>query len=542
MTFYNRNTTASVSDPYSSSYDPDSPSYDSTRDPSSSNYFERGTTSETGAETKQDAENTVDADVEQGGFFDKLIDMFNHGSRVDEAYTREMNAQAAALAQSVPTRDGPIMMCANYLATPHPQLKTMVTENVNPDSVGESGDMWISAGNAMTRFQSGVASAINNSESDWKGTAGDSARGFMASVGTWVGDAGKSAQLAGTQTNLQAAAASEAKRAMPEPVDFDLAAANRDLQSTNNPFTLITKLNDYQAKYDAQQAAHQQAATVVGSYDSSLAGASTMPAFGPPPAMGTTTIATATMNRVEESRVEPVNPNGTNGTRRPRQSGTPGDALVIPKPPPGGIVRPVGTDDPNDPGGPGRPGGPVRPGDPNRPGDPGGPGGPGGPTDGTTPSGDLPGGLPGPGGFPGGSGNQSPGQNQGIPGGPMPMGGFPGGPGGGRDFERGRGFGPGGSGGYGGGPGGSGSGGPGGRGGGLGGMGGGPGGALAAEGGAMRGGAGAAGRGGGMMPMGGQRGEDEEDGEHQRPSFLVEGDPDGVFGTDQPTAPPVIGE
>jgi hypothetical protein len=69
----------------------------------------------------------------------------------------------------------------------------------------------------------------------------------------------------------------------------------------------------------------------------------------------------------------------------------------------------------------------------------------------------------------------------------------------------------------------------------------GPGGALAAaEGAAVRGGTG--GRGGGMMPMHGQRGEGEEDDEHQRASYLVEGDPDAVFGTDQMTAPPVIGE
>lgn len=45
-----------------------------------------------------------------------------------------------------------------------------------------------------------------------------------------------------------------------------------------------------------------------------------------------------------------------------------------------------------------------------------------------------------------------------------------------------------------------------------------------------------------MTPMGGRRGEEEEDGEHKRPSFLLEGDPDAVFGTDQMTAPPVIGE
>ena len=63
----------------------------------------------------------------------------------------------------------------------------------------------------------------------------------------------------------------------------------------------------------------------------------------------------------------------------------------------------------------------------------------------------------------------------------------------------------------------------------------------------MRGGAGAAGaagRGGagGMAGVPGGRGQGDDDEEHQRPSFLVEGDPDAVFGTDEMTAPPVIGE
>jgi hypothetical protein len=75
---------------------------------------------------------------------------------------------------------------------------------------------------------------------------------------------------------------------------------------------------------------------------------------------------------------------------------------------------------------------------------------------------------------------------------------------------------------------------------GAGGMG--PGGALAAEGAVGgRGAAGGRGGAGGMMPHG-KRGEGEEDGEHQRASYLVEGDPDAVFGTDEMTAPPVIGE
>ncbi|MGW4489571.1 WXG100 family type VII secretion target [Amycolatopsis sp. NPDC004368] len=40
----------------------------------------------------------------------------------------------------------------------------------------------------------------------------------------------------------------------------------------------------------------------------------------------------------------------------------------------------------------------------------------------------------------------------------------------------------------------------------------------------------------------GRRGEEEEDAEHRRPDFLVEPDPDALFGTDQRTIPPVIGE
>jgi hypothetical protein len=41
---------------------------------------------------------------------------------------------------------------------------------------------------------------------------------------------------------------------------------------------------------------------------------------------------------------------------------------------------------------------------------------------------------------------------------------------------------------------------------------------------------------------GGKRGEGEEDTEHERPTFLVEPDPHDTFGTDEVTAPPVIGE
>jgi hypothetical protein len=44
------------------------------------------------------------------------------------------------------------------------------------------------------------------------------------------------------------------------------------------------------------------------------------------------------------------------------------------------------------------------------------------------------------------------------------------------------------------------------------------------------------------MGMGGGRGGRDDDGEHERPTYLVEPDPHETFGTDEITAPPVIGE
>jgi hypothetical protein len=122
------------------------------------------------------------------------------------------------------------------------------------------------------------------------------------------------------------------------------------------------------------------------------------------------------------------------------------------------------------------------------------------------------------------------------------------GPNGGDNARSGSGYGPRGGGGFG--PGGSGGSGAGSTGsGGRGGMGGGamPGAAAAAEGAArpgaagMRGGGGMMGGGGGMGG-GGRRQDGEDDTEHERPSFLVEPDPHDTFGTDEVTAPPVIGE
>lgn len=75
------------------------------------------------------------------------------------------------------------------------------------------------------------------------------------------------------------------------------------------------------------------------------------------------------------------------------------------------------------------------------------------------------------------------------------------------------------------------------------GVGGGPGGGAAAAAQAAKAGAGG-GRGGmgGMAGAGGGKGQGGEDKEHKRADFLQENDPESLFGTDEKTAPPVIGD
>jgi hypothetical protein len=187
--------------------DPSSESYDPTMDPNSEYYIDRDGTSDTRDQTRDNAERTADQQEEgDDGFLSDIINFITRQSREDAAYNQELNEQARQLAEGVNTRTPPPMPTGNYMNNEHRQLQDMVTQGVDPDAVGQMGDTWIEAGNAMTRFQSGVASAITNSEAEWQGTAGNSARTFMANVGNWVGNAGRSAQLAGTQTNSPAPA------------------------------------------------------------------------------------------------------------------------------------------------------------------------------------------------------------------------------------------------------------------------------------------------------------------------------------------------
>ncbi|RKT57338.1 hypothetical protein [Saccharothrix australiensis] len=434
----------------------------------------------------------------------------------DERVDDLLDRQAAQLRAGVLTRSAPAGPAVHYLGIPHQRLYDGVHQGVDPAVVGDMGALWTDLGNRLATFHQAIASAITTSEADWEGEAGDRARRSLAELGNRAGETGVSAQLAGTLFTQQSRALADAKNAVPPPPAevFDVDAASERLMRITDPVQLARQAAADRAVFEQQERDHREAARVIELYDRTVAQtAAAQPAFAPAP--------TAPRQPEEPPRPtppradDPVAPrpapppvvDGTTKTSTSRPATRPGPSTVDTQGvgPGGGTTQTSGT---------GSAYAPL-------------------PAARTGPGAPPPGGLPGP-----NRGAPVAGRTGGGPGGRASGGGAGGGRvgGGGLGGTGGPGVGPGGAAaarglGAGGrtgiGPGaGSGvaPGGTGGRGGGGGGRG--------------PVGAGMAGLGGGVPG----RSRDEDDIEHQTPSYLLEPDPDEVFGAGGTTAPPVIGD
>jgi hypothetical protein len=451
----------------------------------------------TGEEVRQDV--LRDLSRRFGPF--AVLALLLEGGRVDDV----LDAQAAQLKDGVMTRSAPESPDANYLGIPHQRLYEGVNTGGDPGVVGEMADIWTTLGNELATFNDDIAAAIGRSEADWVGKSGDKARQALADIGNMAGETGRAAQLAGTLFTQQSRALSTAKASVPPPPaqPFDPEAANERLMSITDPVTFAQQAAADRAAFQRQREDHLEAARAVETYDRVVSQtAAAQPAFAPAP----------------EAPPQPSEP-----TPRPQQAGDDSTGRGF-TPPPAvsgttdtsstSLAAPVGdgTTAPS-----GLAGGPQS----------GGQGGVGStPVSGTPGTGSS-------GGFvPLGAGKGT----QGRPGGRSAAGGASG-------------TGRGGTGGVAGRPGGGVSGGgvPGGgagaaKGGASGVLPGDTAGRRAASTGNAAGGRGAVGVGGVPGVAAPARGPGDEDVEHQTPSYLLEPDPDKVFGTSEATAPPVIGD
>lgn len=432
-------------------------------------------------------------------------------------YDNKLPAEVKTLTEGLSTRSAPAFQPANYDGYSHAALHQMVTQGVDPGTVGAVGDTWLEMGNDLTQFQNQIAAALASSETTWQGTAGDNARRSVAELGNKGAAAGQAAQLAGVVTHQQSEASANARNSMPPPPNppFNPAAASQQLRTITDPIAYAAQAAADQQAFVQQKQAQQQAAHIVREYDTTLAQTShTMPAFAPAPspvkpASGATPSPAQTPTAGGSSRNSsglgpPVSPS-QGVSRVPQSPGTETTGQMPPSGPtpaasvPGSGPGPEQTTTSNATGtapvvSPGSGStlnvGPADPGSGGNAVDP------------------LVADIVGPFGGVGGSANDA--------------------------LRSGSGFGHGA-----GGPGVGGL--SGGRGAGGGRSGIGSGAAAAEEAAVERAVAGPGGMGGGMVPAG-RGGKGSEDSEHYRPSFLVEPDPNELFGVTEKIAPPVIGE
>ncbi|CAM4183610.1 hypothetical protein KIPE111705_43995 [Kibdelosporangium persicum] len=397
----------------------------------------------------------------------------------------------------------------------HEELANWVKTGEPADAEGLA-ETWKGWGAGLQEAAQDLMVAVIGSEDGWRGQAANAMREQLRRVAEWSRTTGERFDKASTAFTRQGEAVGSAKTTMPDPVQFSPEQMIKDA-AKGGIIDLMMLPHAMYEQHQKKQEAYQMAIQVVTQRDAELAAAAaSVPPFEPPPKIGE-----------------------GGGKEQPPGPGMPGSPGFRPGGPGPGGRNSVGG---NVTGGGGSPGGGgafpgFQSGSGFGPNDPNGDGS-GTNDQNTPPNVNIP-------GMPIGTGTSgyNPGNN--MPtnfggGNPNPFTAGPTAAGGGGGFGNafGGGFGPGGAPRPGGGFGPLGSGTAAGAGAGAGAASPGAGGMGGARPGA------AAGRGG--MPGGGMggaggRGQGGEDEEHQRPSYLVEPDPDATFGTDQMTAPPVIG-
>jgi hypothetical protein len=401
--------------------------------------------------------------------------------------------QSARLAPHVRMGDDRVIGSPpNWEAMTSTELHAAATQRNSPDTADNLGRAFNDGGNRLAEAANRLLTAVAKLDAAWSGKAADAARGALIPLAESVGQAGVAAQLMGAQMARQTAAASEVRK-LPPPQEFDYQSELRQALANPNP---VAGMADMQAKKEQADAVKREQVAYLNAYTQTMSAVdSQTPSFIEPAA--SISGGDGSSSRITGGGIDYRGPAGDPHQGTAPAPGGPGRGVAMPgfgapgDPAAGGdgenqeiaALPGFGTSGLNTGASGYAPGAPH-----TAPGLPGGiaPGAPAGaPGAGSGGFGNAFGSFGGP--AAGGAPGRGPSAAAGLPGAAEAAG------------SGGRGAGP-----------------------------------VA---GAAR--AGAAGTG----PMaGGRGGRKEEDEEHDRPSYLIEGDPEGAFGSDEPTAPPVIGQ
>ncbi|NYI87462.1 hypothetical protein HNR02_000785 [Amycolatopsis endophytica] len=197
-----------------------------------------------------------------------------------QKYTQKLQSEGGGY------RDGLSPTNVDYRRVPHEQLATMVQDGASPEEVDEQGIIVNDLGNAFGEMASTLRQGVAKEQAGWQGGGASSALGYFGTLATWADGSRDSAYLSSNRYSQTSAALSDARNKMPEPagrsVDDTLAAAQKQFTSGDWEGASAT-LDDMENQAALQQQAQQQAAAVLAQRDVMLhSGGSTQPVYTTP--------------------------------------------------------------------------------------------------------------------------------------------------------------------------------------------------------------------------------------------------------------------
>lgn len=169
----------------------------------------------------------------------------------------------------------------------HATLQQMIA-TAQPPQVDKLGEVWQKISAEMTEAAENLRVLATNSTAVWVGQAGQQARGALLALGDWSGETGQGVQRMCQIVLTQAQAAYTAQGRMPDPVPYDEVKWQQRIDRETNPFVRMALIQQSYAQYHESEAARAEAERVVMNYSTVLRDTSTStPTFAPPPALAT---------------------------------------------------------------------------------------------------------------------------------------------------------------------------------------------------------------------------------------------------------------
>jgi hypothetical protein len=202
----------------------------------------------------------------------------------DKAASQYATSQVQGLGHDVTTKSGPHTGGHNYLAYQQDELHQMVNSGADPSGVNTQGQSFNVLGNGLAEMTADMDKTTSTAAVSWQGKAAQGGAAFTTGMSSWHGSTAQSAQYAGTRMFEQSQALDQARTNMPPPMSMPTTADMQNALLSYNPLdpSSISTLQNMANQASAANANHQAMARVAQQYDSQLGTSSTLPSFSSP--------------------------------------------------------------------------------------------------------------------------------------------------------------------------------------------------------------------------------------------------------------------